>query len=555
MTDCSDKSAAFLKDIRAELVSRGWDACIVPSCDEHGSEYVAPHKNRLKAVTGGRFTGDAGTALVDLHQARIFVDPRFWLQAAAELRGTEWIVMHTGGKPDEKTLEQCIIDDGNEKVKKIREEKGDARLPVKYTVGVDGRLHSMNWYKAFVKKIDDEKLPLVLTMQPPWNIVDEVWHDRPAPMQGPNSAFVLSEGAAGGPDRCVEAKMSIMRDWCNSNKVDGYVISALDDVCWLLNIRGNAIPCVPVIEAYAVVMINKDEGDSFPMQTYLFVDGDVVAEPAVQQHLKQAHVTIKPYANVFTELQSLVMKGMKLAANAGCASVTLASSMGDFFDSQKSPLTEPRAVKSPGEIANMSRAHEDDSLSAVRLFAYLDEGLRSGDRAVCSMNEWDVCKKLEEIRSKTEGYLGPSFFTIAGYGPNGAIVHYEPSHEHPGIKIGTDSMLLLDFGGQYAYGGTTDTTRTVHFGTPTSEQREAFTKVLRCHIALANASLANTRNVTVSHLDVIARQPLWKEHLDYLHGTGHGVGALSVVHETPIVAMRCQDIVKRFVFIQFFFHS
>jgi len=373
--------------------------------------------------------------------------------------------------------------------------------------------------------------------------VDSVWQDRPASAQGPNSAFVLSEEAAGGEGRSVRAKMEALATWCKGEDVDGYIVSALDDVCWLLNIRGNAIPCVPVIIAYAIVLRNKANDAPFPTNTTLFVDPAVVGAPAVQEHLKASHVTVLPYEQFFTELQKLAEAGTALASLTDTTSRATMAAMKARPAKRcaVSPFKDPRAVKTPAEISNMARAHLQDSLSAVRLFAYLDAGLRDG--TITSMSEWNVCEKLEEIRQRTPDYLGPSFFTIAGYGQNGAIVHYEPSAEHPGINIGTDSMLLLDFGGQYAYGGTTDTTRTVHFGTPTPEQRETFTQVLRSHIALAKASFPASWT-RVSDLDAIARTPLWAVGKNFGHGTGHGVGSFLTVHEKPIISSRDTSFVQ-----------
>jgi len=300
-----------------------------------------------------------------------------------------------------------------------------------------------------------------------------------------------------------------------------------------------------VVEAYAIILCSKEEEEaSFPTKTLLFVDSAVVGDPAVQEHLKAAQVTVMPYEDFFVQLEKLAEEGRYLAVVSGETSIAVKNALKAKLPHYcpKFPLHDERVVKKPQEIANMTRSHLEDSLSAVRLFAFLEAGLRAGDSSVCSMNEWNVCEKLEEIRKHTPGYLGPSFFTIAGYAANGAIVHYEPTAERQGIKIGTDSMLLLDFGGQYAYGGTTDTTRTVHFGTPTDEQRQTFTNVLRSHIALASAAFPkNTTSMFM--LDTIARSPLWNAGENYGHGTGHGVGSLLVVHEKPYYT-RQSDIVK-----------
>ena len=533
----TDKCAATLAALRTELAARGWDACVVPDCDAHRSEFVAACDRRLRAATGGRFTGDSGTALVDQRRARVFVDSRFWLQAAQELAGTEWQVV-CDGKAGEKTLAECLAADA--------EEQGRAGAP--YVVGVDGTLVTPTECSRMAEKAGPTAPVRVVATAPDVpNIVDVVWKDRPQPAQGACSAFVLDENAAGGPERCVGAKLAALRAWCRENTDDdravaGFVVSALDDICWLLNIRGNAVPCVPVVEAYAVV---RWEPDAAPSVT-LFVDPTVVAAEPVQRHLEACGVAVLPYADVFAHLSTLAAQGVLLCAAESGLSVALREALGARPPHllAVSPLEGPRAVKTAQEIANMTRAHTEDSLAAVRLLARLEAGLAAG---VCALDEWGVCEMLESVRHSTSGaqYLGPSFPTIAGYGANGAVVHHEPSAEHPGKQVGTDSLLLLDFGGQYAYGGTTDTTRTVHFGEPTAEQRRAFTIVLQSHIALASTLFPNG-STTAADLDAIARAPMKAAGLDYGHGTGHGIGTLLTVHENPVLRQTDKTPIERF---------
>lgn len=553
----TDRCAARLAALRRELAARGWDACVVPDGDAHRSEFVAARDRRLRAATGGRFTGDSGTALVDRRRARVFVDSRFWLQAAQELAGTEWHVV-CDGRAGEPTLAECVAADAAE--------QGRAGAP--YVVGVDGTLVTPDECSRIAAKATPAAPVRVAVATAPDvpNIVDAVWDDRPRATQAPQSAFVLDESAAGGPERRVGAKLAALRAWClenattssdgsddssgrSSSPAAGYVVSALEDICWLLNIRGNAVPCVPVVEAYAVVRWSPDAATDAPPSVTLFVDPTVVAAAPVQSHLAACGVTVLPYADVFAHLAALAAQGVQLCAARPGLSVALRDALAGLPPRllAASPLAAPRAVKTAQEIANMRRAHTEDSLAAVRLFARLEAGLAAGDADVCALSEWGVCEMLESVRCRSSGarYLGPSFPTIAGYGANGAVVHHEPSAEHPGAQIGTESLLLLDFGGQYAYGGTTDTTRTVHFGAPTPEQRRAFTSVLRSHIALASTLFPNDTTIAAD-LDAIARVPMTAVGLDYGHGTGHGIGTLLAVHENPVLRRDDKTTIQRF---------
>lgn len=544
-----DQCAATLAALRTELAARGWDACVVPDCDAHRSEFVAASDKRLRAVTGGRFTGDSGIALVDRTRARVFVDSRFWLQAAQELAGTEWQVV-CDGKEGEKSLAEFLAEDAEE----------HCRGGAPYVVGVDSTLVTPDECSQMTEKAS-ATAPVKVVCAPPDvpNIVDVVWKDRPCPTQGPCSAFVLDESAAGGPERCVGAKLAALRAQCLASRNDsdspvaGFVVSGLEDICWLLNIRGNAVPCMPVVKAYAVVRWSPDAADTAATPSVtLFVDSEVVADTEVQRHLTACAVTVMPYADVFAHLSELAAHGVQLCATQSGISVALREALEARppLLLSMSPLAGPRAVKTRQEVANMARAHTEDSLAAVRLLALLEAGLAAGDADVCSLDEWGVCEMLESVRRKSSGarYLGPSFPTIAGYGANGAVVHHEPSAEHPGKQIGTESLLLLDFGGQYAYGGTTDTTRTVHFGVPTAEQRRAFTIVLRSHIALASTLFPNW-STTAADLDTIARAPMSEVGLEYGHGTGHGIGTLLAVHENPVLRRNDKTVIERFAFL------
>lgn len=381
------------------------------------------------------------------------------------------------------------------------------------------------------------------------NLVDEIWgKSRPKP---PFKQLRVHDIKYAGVD--VSSKLSTLRSELMEASCTSVVISMLDEIAWLLNLRGNDVPHSPVFYSYLVV-----SNDS----ATLFVDTNKVTED-VRVHLKKAGVQLRPYETILSEIDSLACQGAKLlldSSSVNAAIVSIFNSVSNKYfpisgnkvkgnigrgiqlenTSQKdkpvhtmghnilfrtSPITLAKALKNAAEIEGMRNAHLRDAAALAEFWAWLEDGVHNN----LKLSEVEVAQKLLEFRSKQHGFIGTSFETISGYGANGAIIHYRPDPQSCSI-VDDKNIFLLDSGGQYV-DGTTDITRTVHFGDPTTRQKECFTRVLQGHIALDQAIFPEQTPGFV--LDVLARSSLWKIGLDYRHGTGHGVGAALNVHEGP----------------------
>ncbi|CAL5089282.1 unnamed protein product [Urochloa decumbens] len=353
------------------------------------------------------------------------------------------------------------------------------------------------------------------------NLVDEIWGDaRPKPPKEPTRVHDIKYA---GID--VLSKLSFMRSHLAENGCDAVVISMLDEVAWLLNMRGSDVPHSPVFYSYLIVEAST---------ATLFVDSNKVSED-VLKHLEKAGIKLKPYEAIVSEVERLAEKGAKLwldSSSVNAAIVTaFKSSCPDVENGalhavyNVSPVTLAKSVKNEAEIEGMKNSHLRDAAALAEFWCWLE-------KEVCKkvpLTEVEVAEKLLEFRQKQDGFIETSFDTISGYGANGAIIHYRPTPEDCS-SVGSDNLFLLDSGAQYT-DGTTDITRTVHFGEPSPRQKECFTRVLQGHIALDVAVFPERTPGFV--LDVLARSSLWKIGLDYRHGTGHGVGAALNVHEGP----------------------
>lgn len=380
------------------------------------------------------------------------------------------------------------------------------------------------------------------------NLVDEVWGEsRPEPPKQPTRVHDIKYAGVDVP-----AKLSFVRSLLSENGCDAVVISMLDEVAWLLNMRGSDVPHSPVFYSYLIVEIST---------ATLFVDNNKVSED-VLEHLKKAGVKLKPYEAILSEVERLAEKGAKLwldssSVNAAIVSVFRSScdryakkvgksgtqikkeassdepttrspgvqngSLNGLY--KVSPVTLAKSVKNEAEIEGMKNSHLRDAAASAEFWCWLEEEVRNN----VPLTEVLVAEKLLEFRQKQDGFIETSFDTISGYGANGAIIHYRPTPENCS-SVGSDNLFLLDSGAQYI-DGTTDITRTVHLGAPSPRQKECFTRVLQGHIALDQAVFPERTPGFV--LDVLARSSLWKIGLDYRHGTGHGVGAALNVHEGP----------------------
>ncbi|KAK9219126.1 hypothetical protein WN943_007765 [Citrus x changshan-huyou] len=504
-----------------ELFSRpgvNIDAYIIPSQDAHQSEFIAECYMRRAYISG--FTGSAGTAVVTKDKAALWTDGRYFLQAEKQL-SSSWILMRSGNHGVPTTFEWL----------------NDVLAPGG-RVGIDPFLFSSDAAEELKEAIAKKNHELVYLYD--LNLVDVIWMEsRPKPPNKPIRVHALKYA---GLD--VASKLSSLRSDLVDAGSSAIVISMLDEIAWLLNLRGSDVPHSPVMYAYLIVEIDRVK---------LFVDDSKVT-PDVMDHLKNAGVELRPYNSILSEIKSLAAQGAQLwldpsSVNAAIMNTyeiaiekyltsnnnkksktkmhtdTTGQCGGPAGVFRTSPIAFSKAVKNSAELEGMLNSHLRDAAALAQFWVWLEEEIHNGAK----LTEVDVADKLLEFRSKQSGFLDTSFDTISGSGANGAIIHYKPE---PGKCSVVDSkkLFLLDSGAQYV-DGTTDITRTVHFGEPTAREKECFTRVLQGHIALDQAIFPQSTPGFV--LDAFARSSLWKIGLDYRHGTGHGVGAALNVHEGP----------------------
>jgi Xaa-Pro aminopeptidase len=471
--------------LRAELARRGLDGFLVPRADEHQGEYVPPNAQRLKWLTG--FTGSAGMAVVLADQAAVFVDGRYTLQAAAEVDGRAFKLLHLIEQPPHAWLLTALT--------------RDARL------GYDPWLHTPDGVARFRAACEKAGAHLVAC---PDNPLDAVWHDRPAPPSAPIVSHALAYSGRDSADKRKEIAGILAAEG-----LDAAVLSAPDSIAWLLNVRGDDVEYSPLPLSFA--LIHKDETID------LFCDPKKISS-GLPDHLG-AKVRLHPPAALAGALSALSGRRVRLdSASAPSWFQDRLTEANAAIIPGADPCQLPKACKNPVELDGMRRAHLRDGVALAKFLCWLEETAPAG-----GISEIAAADKLESYRAQGDLWRGPSFPTIAGAGPHGAIVHYRADPKTQRM-IEPGQLLLLDSGGQYL-DATTDVTRTVAIGHVGAEERRNFTLVLKGHIALSAARFP--KGTTGSQLDVLARQPLWSEGLDFDHGTGHGVGSFLSVHEGP----------------------
>jgi len=473
---------SVIERLRAELARRGLDGFVVPRADEFQGEYVAPSAQRLGFLTG--FTGSAGMAVVLGGRAAIFVDGRYTLQVRHEVDEACFEILHLTDEPPPRWLDQS--------------------LAAGQTLGFDPWLHTADQAETLRTACVRAGADLVACSDNP---LDAVWDGRPPPPSGPVVPHALEHAGRSAADKRADVAATLAAD-----RLDAAVLTDPASLAWLLNIRGSDLAFVPLVLAFAI--LHADGG------VQLFLDAGRLAD-GTAAHLG-AGVAILPPEDFTIALAALARAGKRVRVDQGQApQAVLTALAGAAIDRGPDPCALPRACKNTAELAGCRAAHRRDGAALVRFLRWLD-GRRDID-------ELTAARHLEELRRQGELYRGPSFPTIAGAGPNGAIVHYHATADS-NRRLEDGQLFLLDSGGQYL-DGTTDVTRTVAIGHPGDEERRRFTLVLKGHIALARALFPV--GTTGPQLDVLARQALWRHGLDYDHGTGHGVGAYLSVHEGP----------------------
>ncbi len=478
---------ARLAAFREELLRRNLTGFIVPRADQQQNEYVAPCDERLAWLTG--FTGSAGHAVVLLHEAAVFVDGRYTLQAATQVDGRAWQVASLTDPPPERWLEDHL--------------KAGDRL------GFDPWLHTSAAAEKLAAACAKAGAELVAVTSNP---VDAIWSERPAPPLGavmPHAAEFSGEDEAGKLAR-IDAEIAKLG-------ADALVISDSHAVAWTFNIRGADVAHTPLPFSYAV----KPRGG----RPTVFIDARKLSNSA-RDHLEQSADVREPDA-LAPALTSLAQSGATIAldqASAADALTRLIREAGGVPRQGNDPIAFLKAVKNETEIRGARTAHRRDAVALARFLAFIDAEAPGG-----TLTEIDAVEALETFRRETGALKDVSFPTISGTGPNGAIVHYRVTRK-TNRRIAPGDLLLMDSGAQYE-DGTTDVTRTIAIGEPSGEMRDRFTRVLRGHIAIARAIFPD--GTTGAQLDSFARQHLWQIGCDFEHGTGHGVGSYLSVHEGP----------------------
>jgi Xaa-Pro aminopeptidase len=474
-----------LKALRAQLVRQKLDGFVVPLTDEHMSEYVGAYAQRLAWLTG--FQGSAGSAVVLPQEAAIFVDGRYTLQVREQVDGNHW---------QYESVPQTSI------AAWLKDHAGQGAR-----IGYDPWLHTRAWVQQATEALAEKGAELVAVDTNP---VDAVWPNRPAPSA---ARLVVHDDRFTG--RNSAEKRAEMADWLTAKKADAAILSALDSIAWTFNIRGKDVDRTPVALAYAIVHADATAD--------LFVAPEKMEE-AVAQHLGNA-VRVHDRAVFADALAGLGGKTVIADPERAVAAIFEALEEGGAqVLALRDPAILPKAIKNDVEIAGHKAAQARDGAALSRFLHWIAVEAPKG-----GLTELSASDRLESFR-KDSGLLEDlSFDTISGAGPNGAVVHYRVE-EKTNRPIESGSLYLVDSGGQYR-DGTTDVTRTVAIGTPTQEMRDRFTLVLKGHIALARAIFP--KGTRGGQLDILARQYLWAQGLDYAHGTGHGVGSFLSVHEGP----------------------
>ncbi|KAI0166392.1 aminopeptidase-like protein [Xylariaceae sp. FL1272] len=495
-------TTARLSELRKLMSDRKVDVYIVPSEDSHSSEYIAPCDARRAFISG--FTGSAGCAVITQEKAALATDGRYFNQAAKQL-DDNWTLLKQGIQ-DVPTWQEWSAE----------QSAGGKVVAVDPTLLTSGTAEKLS---KNIKKSGGKELEAVRE-----NLVDLVWSaEKPARPSEP--VIILDEKFAG---KDVKTKLEELRKELEKKKSLGFIISMLDEIAWLFNLRGNDIPYNPVFFSYAIVT---------PDKATLYIDSSKLSSEC-QSFLEKNSVTIKPYQDIFGDATALGQTaeanktessegGKFLISNKASWALKRALGGSELVEEIRSPIGDAKAIKNDTELEGMRQCHIRDGAALIEYFAWLEDQLIAKGAKV---DEVEAADKLEACRARQKDFVGLSFDTISSTGANAAVIHYKPERGSCPV-IDPAAIYLCDSGAQYL-DGTTDTTRTLHFGTPSEREIEANTLVLKGHIALDMTVFP--KGTTGFAIDAMARQFLWKHGLDYRHGTGHGVGSYLNVHEGPI---------------------
>lgn len=488
MTTDNKTIAARLAALRDEMRREHLSAFIFPSSDPHNSEYVPPRWEGRKWISG--FDGSAGTAVVTLHSAALWTDSRYFLAAEEQLAGTEFQLMRERMEGTPGIAEWIAAELSNADSTEI---------------GVDG----MCMTYADVSDLKTElKHNGGITVRTNLDILDRVWTDRPSVPLNPVRIQPLEYAGESCRDKLGRIRSSLLR-----RGAGGMLMTQLDDIAWTLNLRGTDVHCTPVFVAWLIVAEEV---------AVLYIKDEKLS-PEVIDYLHAEGVAVDDYDNIIDALNSY--DGYTLLIDPATTNYTLSQLRGNFnLVSAPSPVPEMKAVKNEVECNGFRNAMLRDGVAMVKFLKWLEEAVPRGGET-----ELSVSAKLRQLRAEQPLFMDESFDTIAGYEEHGAIVHYEPSPESD-VALRPEGFLLLDSGAQYL-DGTTDITRTIQLGAVTDLHRRVYTLVLKGHLSLQN--LCFPRGAAGTQLDAVARVAMWRDGMNFMHGTGHGVGSYLSVHEGP----------------------
>ncbi len=475
-----------LSDLRKAMQIKGLDAYIVPSNDIHQSEYVAEHWNCREWVSG--FTGSAGLIVVTARHAGLWTDSRYFLQGEMELAGTA-IKLH---KPKDRFAPEHIT-------------WLNENFPKGAVIGMDGDLCTISQFKKYSEllKCTDKEFDIS------HDLFDKVWQDRP---DIPLGEVYEHDIKFAGKSR-VEKIEEIRKEMKNQG-VDHHLVTTLDDIAWIFNIRGRDVEFNPVAVAFAIISLES---------TTLFVDHKKVL-PELKTKLNSDGITIKSYGSIRETLAEII-DSQSILIDKSATSVNLYNAINCSIIEGATISTLMKGIKNEVEIQHTREVMAKDGAAIARTFYWLEQQLKHDKKAT----EAELADKLAENRSQMDDYVGESFPAIVGYKSNGAIIHYRATHDTC-KTLKAEGILLVDSGGQYL-NGTTDITRTIALGAPSKEEKRNFTLVLKGNLALSTVTFP--KGTTGIQLDPLARMFLWNQGLNYGHGTGHGVGFFLNVHEGP----------------------
>lgn len=473
--------------LRALMSERGYDVYMVPTDDNHQSEYVGEHFKARAFITG--FTGSAGTAVITPQEAGLWTDGRYFIQAAKQLERSG-VTLFKMGDPGVPTVEEYV-----EKI-----------LPENGTLGFDGRVVAMGEGQALEEAAAKKNGKINYSE----DLIDKIWEDRPPLSKKP--AFALGVEYTG---ESTESKLSRIREAMKNAGADTHIIAALDDICWTTNLRGDDIEYFPLLLSYAVITMEDMK---------LYVDERKLTDE-MKEALAKDHIFIQPYNAIYEDVKKLPADSSILVdpARLNYALYNNLPKNASVIE-QTNPTVLMKAMKNDTEIKNIINAHIKDGVAITKFMYWLKKNVGKSE-----VTEISAAEQLERFRKEQEGYLWQSFEPICGSGEHGAIVHYAATPE-TNIPVVTDGLFLTDTGGGYME-GSTDITRTFAFGTLTDRMKDDFTTVLLCNLRLARAVFLY--GTCGYNLDILARMPAWERGIDYNHGTGHGVGYLMNIHEAP----------------------